>query len=200
MNKNATIDHIIVPSLHNRWSPRAFSDRPITPSTVRSLFEAARWAPSCFNAQPWRFVMATRDDRASFERLVSCLMPGNQRWASAAGLLAITVANTQFASGKPNRHAWHDVGLAVAQLTVQATHEGLAVHQMAGIDPDRARDLLHIPEGYEPVTALAVGYPSDPDSLPEDLRARELAPRTRFEQRELVFAGRWSEPASFPDE
>ena len=96
------------------------------------MIEAARWAPSCFNAQPWRFVVAVRQDEEAFERMVSCLVPGNQQWAKKAGLLAFAVAREAFEhNGKPNRHAWHDVGLAVAQLTMQATHEGLAVHQMA---------------------------------------------------------------------
>jgi uncharacterized protein (DUF924 family)/nitroreductase len=201
MQKNATASHVIHPLLHTRWSPRAFADRPLEPTLVRSLLEAARWAPSCFNAQPWRFVVATRQDGASFERVLSCLNGSNQRWAGKAALLMVTVAKTDFDhNGKPNRHAWHDVGLAVAQMTAQATAEGLCVHQMAGIDAERTREVLGIPDGFEPVTAIAVGYPGAPEALTDDLRARELVPRSRLSQREIVFNGRWDVPLAFEQE
>lgn len=200
MQKKANVEHVIHPLIRERWSPRAFEDRSITSREVRALFEAARWAPSSFNEQPWRFVVALRHEGADFERLLSCLTPNNQRWASRAGMLAVAVARSRFTkSDKPNRHAWHDVGLAVAQLTVQATSMGLRVHQMAGIDAERARDVLQIPDGYEPVTGIAVGYPADPEVLPDDLREREQGNRSRHRQEAFVFGGRWEEPLRVPD-
>ncbi len=168
---------------------------PVPEEALRSLFEAARWAPSCFNEQPWRFLVARRTDPEAHEKLLSCLSEGNQRWAKQAPVLALSVARTTFTrNGKPNRHAFHDVGLAVAQLTLQATTTGLVVHQMAGFDPERARRLHAIPEGFEPVAVLAIGYPGEPDDLPEDLRERERAARSRRPQREFVFTGSWGAP------
>lgn len=185
------------PAVHDlvrrRHSPRAFADRDVEPADLETLFQAARWAPSCFNEQPWSFVVASRRDRESFERIAGCLVESNRRWATSAPVLMVSVARTTFTkTGKPNRHAWHDVGLAMGQLSLQATALGLAVHQMAGFDRERARDRLDIPPGYDPVAAVAIGYPGDPASLPEDLRAREQAPRTRRETAAFVFHGRWN--------
>jgi nitroreductase len=168
----------------------------VEPAVLGSLFEAARWAASAFNEQPWRFVVATRDDEAAHARLLSTLVPGNQAWAAAAPVLIVTAVATTYArTGKPNAHARHDLGLAVGQLSVEATSRGLVLHQMAGIDADRAREACGIPEGYEPVTAIALGYPGDPASLPDALRERETALRTRRPAAESVFGGRWGEPA-----
>jgi nitroreductase len=159
---------------------------------VRSLLEAARWAASSYNEQPWHFIVATKEDPAEFERLLGCLVPGNAQWAKDAPVLMLSVAKLRYdADGTPNRHAFHDVGQATANLVLQATSLGLAAHQMGGLDAARAREEFSIPEGYEPVVAIAVGYPGDPDRLPDGLRARERAPRTRRELAEFVFAGRW---------
>ena len=140
MNKDAKLAHEIHELLRTRYSPRAFADRPVPAEALRSLFEAARWAPSSRNEQPWRFVVATREDRESFDRLAALLDPGNQRWAPRAPVLAIATTHSRFdETGKTNRHAWYDVGLAVAQLTAQASAAGLAVHQMGGFDGEAAR-------------------------------------------------------------
>ena len=166
--------------LQKRYSPRAFDGRTVAKETLRTLFEAVRWAPSSFNEQPWRFIVATQEDMAEFERLLSCLVPGNQTWAKNAPVLALSVAKLHFTrNDKPNRHASHDVGLAVAQLVTQATALGLAVHQMAGFDIEVARTTYTIPESFEPVAAIALGYSAEEPS----------ASRTRRPQDELVFQG-----------
>ena len=194
MEKPAETQYPIHDLLRRRWSPRAFSDRRVDPAIMRSLLEAARWAPSSYNEQPWSFIVATRDDPVEFGRLLSCLVEGNIQWAQHAPVLMVSVARLSFEDdGKPNRHAFHDVGLAVANLIVQATALGLVVHQMAGIFPDKIRELYGIPEGYEAVAGIALGYPGDPQSLPEGLRKRELAPRERKPVTEFVFSGRWGQ-------
>jgi len=194
MEKPAETQYPIHDLLRRRWSPRAFSDRRVDPAIMRSLLEAARWAPSSYNEQPWSFIVATKDDTAEFSRLLSCLVEGNIQWAQHAPVLMVSVARLSFEDdGKPNRHAFHDVGLAVANLIVQATALGLVVHQMAGIFPDKIRELYGIPEGYEAVAGIALGYPGDPQSLPEGLRKRELAPRERKPLTEFVFSGSWGQ-------
>ncbi len=194
MEKPAETQYPIHDLLRRRWSPRAFSDRRVDPAIMRSLLEAARWAPSSYNEQPWSFIVATKDDPVEFGRLLSCLVEGNIQWAQRAPVLMVSVARLSFEDdGKPNRHAFHDVGLAVANLIVQATALGLVVHQMAGIFPDKIRELYGIPEGYEAVAGIALGYPGDPQSLPEGLRKRELAPRERKPLTEFVFSGSWGQ-------
>ena len=196
MNKPAPVDPPVHDFIRQRWSPRAFADRDLEPGALRSLLQAAQWAPSCFNEQPWAFIVATRDQPEAFAELLGCLVPGNQTWAKSAPLLMLTAAKLAFDhNGKPNRHALHDVGLAVAQLTLQATSLGLGVHQMAGIDRGKARETYGIPEGWDPVTAVAVGHFGDPRSLPEGLRERELGPRKRKPLADFVFAGGWDEAA-----
>jgi nitroreductase len=190
--KQATPDHPIQPLLARRWSPYAFADRPVSDEDLRSVFEAARWAASSYNEQPWRYIVATKANPAEFERLLSCLVAGNQVWAKAAPVLALGCASLNFArNGQPNAAAEHDLGLASATLTLEATARGLSVHQMIGILPDKARDLYRIPDGVRPLTGLAIGYAADPGVLPDNLRGRDLAPRTRRPLAEFVFGGQW---------
>ncbi len=197
MDKPAPADHPIHDLIRRRWSPRAFAPRPIEPDKLLRLLEAARWAPSSFNEQPWAYLVATAADPAAFAKMLDCLVEGNRAWAKAAPVLMVSVAHRNFVHhNRPNPHAWHDVGLASAMLTIQATADGLAVHQMAGILPDRVRETYGVPADWDPVAGLAVGYPGDPDSLPDPLRQRELAPRTRKPLAEFVFAGAWGHPAS----
>lgn len=193
MEKPADAAWPIEELIRRRWSPRAFAERAIEPEKLARLFEAVRWSASCYNDQPWSFIVATRDETAEFARLLSCLIEGNQAWATRAGVLMVSVARLNFAhSGQPNRHAIHDVGLATAQLMLQATAMGLFAHAMAGFHPDKVRELYGVPEGYEPVAAIAAGYPGDPAVLSESQRQREVAPRTRKTQQEFVFRGRFS--------
>lgn len=193
MEKPADTQHPIHALLARRWSPRAFADRPVAPDVLRSLWEAARWAPSSANEQPWNFLVATRDDSQEFDRMLSCLVEGNQVWAKQAPVLMVSVASKLDRDKDPNAHAWYDVGQAVADLSVQATALGLFVHQMAGILPDKIRELYQIPDSHEPVTGLALGYPGTPEQLPDKLRQRELAARTRKPIGEFVFSGRWGQ-------
>ncbi len=194
MEKPAEATHPIHELLLRRWSPLAFSEQRVEPETLGSLLEAARWAPSSFNEQPWSFIIATKDDPAEYERLLSCLIEFNQQWARKAPVLMLTVASLKFARNqKDNRHAFHDVGLAAANLVVQATSLGLVVHQMAGILPDKAREVFGIPEGHEAVTGIALGYPGDAAKLDEKMRAREEAPRSRKPLVKFVFTGRWGQ-------
>jgi nitroreductase len=182
--------------LKNRWSPRAFDARPVEPEKIRSLLEAARWASSSYNAQPWHFIVGTKDDPATFTRILDTLMEVNQSWAKNAPVLILTVAKLTFDHNEEaNRHAFYDVGQAAANLVIQATDLGLGVHQMAGFSPHEARETFHIPEGFEPVSVLAIGYPSDPASLPDQLRQRELAPRERKPLAAFVFSGDWGKPS-----
>jgi nitroreductase len=162
-----------------------------------ALFEAARWAPSCFNEQPWSFIVATREDPAEYERILACLVESNIRWARQAPVLMISVAKLNFSyNDKPNRHAFHDVGLAVENLIVQAGVLGLYVHQMAGFHRDRARETYAIPETHAPVTGIALGYLGDAEKLPEDLREREQARRERNPLERFVFSGTWNQTSS----
>jgi nitroreductase len=196
MTLRATVDHPVHDLIAERWSPYAFADRPVPKADLLSLFEAARWAPSSYNEQPWSYLLATREDAEEFGRLLSCLVPGNQAWAKAAPVLALGCTSLQFVrDGRPNAAAVHDLGLASANLVLEATARGLAVHQMIGILPDRAREVYQIPVGVQPLTGLAIGYAGDPAAVPENLRARDAARRPRKPLASFVFGGRWGTPS-----
>lgn len=197
MEKPAPVAVPIHELLQRRWSPRAFADRPVEPEKLASLFEAARWAPSCFNEQPWRFLLCTRERPADFQRLLGCLAEANAVWARQAPVLLLSAAKRNFShNGKPNRHAVHDVGLAAENLVLQAVALGLCAHQMAGFDAAEAREAFAIPEEFEPVAAIAVGYPGDPTRLPAELQERERAPRVRRPRSEILFGGQWGNPSA----
>jgi nitroreductase len=198
MNKPAATDHPVHELIRERWSPRAFSDKVVPAEVLRSLFEAARWAPSSSNEQPWAFIVATKEDSATHGKVLSTLVEANQSWAKHAPVLGIAVSELAFArTGKPNRNAFYDTGAAMAHLTTEATARGLFVHQMAGFDPQKAIQVFSIPGGWEPIAAYAIGYPGEVQSLPETLRERELAARTRKPLAEFVMSGNWGQPASF---
>jgi nitroreductase len=179
--------------LRQRWSPRAFAERRVEPDKLRSILEAARWAPSSYNAQPWSFLVATKDgDPADYRRMLGCLVEGNQGWAKSAPVLMVSVATSAFThNGKPNRHAFYDTGAAVAMMTVEATALGLHMHQMAGFEPEQVRAAYDVPPTAEAVSAIAVGYVGDPASLSDDLRKREEAPGQRKPLAEFVFSKGW---------
>ena len=194
--KHARTEHPIHELLCQRWSPYCYADRSVSQQDLCALFEAARWAPSSYNEQPWRYIVARREDAAAFSMLLSCLVEGNQLWARHASVLALGVAMKNLArTGKPNRACLHDLGLASGSLCVEATARGLLVHQMIGILPDRARELYAIPDDAEPLTALAIGYHGEGADLPPALRARDREPRGRRPLSESVFAGRWGRAA-----
>ncbi len=201
MHNPAKTDHPVHDLIRERWSPRAFAQKPISAETLRSLFEAARWAPSSSNEQPWAFLVGTKDDSETHAKIVNTLVEFNQAWAKHAPVLAIAVSAMEFARNKtPNRNAFYDTGAAVAHLTTEATARGLFVHQMAGFDPQNAIELFHIPAGWQPIAVFAVGYPGDPNALPDKLRERELAPRSRKPISEFVMSGKWGHPAAFLSE
>ena len=190
--KKASPDHPIHELFVNRWSPYAFSDQPVPGEDLRALFEAARWSASNFNEQPWRYIVATRKDPEEFERLLSCLDELNQPWAKTAPVLALGCAALKFArNGQPNTTAEHDLGAASTYLSMEATNRGLSVHQMAGILPDQAREVYRIPDGFRPLTCLAIGYVGNPNTLPEKYKEVDLKPRQRKSLSEFVFRGQW---------
>lgn len=194
--KQATPAHPIHELIASRWSPYAFSERGVSQDDLCSLFEAARWTASSYNEQPWSYLVATKAEPEAFAKLLSCLVEGNQGWAAAVPVLALGCTRLRFSrNGNPNAAALHDLGLASASLTFEATARDLAVHQMIGILPDKARELFAIPEGVQPVTGLAIGYAADPAELPEKLRERDLAQRSRKPLAEFVFGGAWGQAA-----
>jgi nitroreductase len=197
--RNAQLDHPVHDLIAHRWSPYAFADRAVSDDDLRSVFEAARWAPSSYNEQPWSYIVATKQQQpAEFERVLSCLVAPNQEWAKAAPVLALGITTLNFSrNNKPNRAAYHDLGLAAGNLVTEATARGLAVHQMIGIYPDRARMLFQIPRGTEALTGLAIGYAGAPDTLSDKLRERDLATRTRKPLDRFVFTGTWGTAAPF---
>lgn len=188
--RTASTDHPVDESLANRWSPRAFSDRPVDEGVVASLFEAARWSPSASNLQPWGFVYAVHGT-ADFGRLCSCLNPQNALWAHKAALLVLALAEPVKPDGNANVHARYDLGQAVAHLTFQAGSNGLHVHQMAGFDPAQARTTMNLPPHLDAVTAIAIGYLGDAQTLPRALQEPERATRTRKPAESFVFRDRW---------
>jgi nitroreductase len=194
MEKPAPVQFPIHNLLKHRWSPRAFADREVDPAILRSLFEAARWASSSYNGQPWSFIIATRSEPEAFQRVLSCFVEFNVGWAKNAPVIGISVARLNFEkNGSPNRHSYHDVGQAMANLALEAVANGLQLHQMAGIVVDKAREALAIPEGHDPVAGFALGYPGDPQELPDQLRDRELAPSERKTADSFVYDGKWGQ-------
>jgi len=191
--KRAKPDHPILPILAERYSPYAFEPKPVEKQKLLSCLEAARWAASSFNEQPWVFLIAERENTAEFEKMLGCLMEANQAWAKHTGVLILTATKRTFTrNDNPNRVCEHDVALAVANLTVQATHEGLAVHQMAGVNLSKARQVYNVPDTHDIVTAVAIGYATTPEhAATEELGKRDAGPRTRKALSEFVFTGTW---------
>jgi nitroreductase len=163
-----------------------------------SLFEAARWAPSSYNEQPWSYIVATKDSPEEFKRLLGCLVEGNQEWAQHAPVLVLCVTTLNFKrNDKPNKAAIHDLGLAAGNVCFEATERGLFVHQMIGILPDVARDTYSIPDGSEATTAMAIGYAADPETLSDKIKERDTSSRGRKPLSEFVFSGKWGTTAGF---
>lgn len=185
----------VMPAFFHRWSPRSFADRDVSPATLAKVFEAARWAASSFNEQPWRFFVGMRGS-STWQKIFDSLGEFNQTWAKAAPVLMINAAHTRFThNGAPNRVALYDLGAAASYMTLQASALGLATHQMAGFDTEKARHALHIPEDYLIGAAIALGYQGEPADLPnEKLIQQETAPRTRKPLSEFVLA-EWDVPA-----
>lgn len=196
--KLATPEHPVHDWIRIRWSPYAFADRDVSVNDLMSLFEAARWAPSSYNEQPWRYLVATREDPREFEKMVSCLNEGNQPWARRAPVLALGLVKHTFErNGERNRSAIHDLGIASAFLTLEATARGLHVHQMIGIQQDKIRELYQVPDDVEPYTGLAIGYSGHPHDLEDKYRERDLSERSRKPMSEILFTGQFGEGIRF---
>jgi nitroreductase len=179
--------------IKTRRSPVIFSDKPVEDSKLESLFEAARWAPSSYNQQPWRFIVTVKNNKEFYKRLFDCLSPANKLWAKNVPILILSIAES--ISGynhKMNKYAFHDTGMAVCNLLFQATSLGLYVHQMGGYDNNKARKVLNIPDGFDPVAVIAVGYLAQSyDGFPAELIEREKSARVRKPLRDIVFYGTW---------
>lgn len=196
--KVAQTDHDVHELIRSRWSPRAFdADRVIPRADLLRLFEAARWAPSSENAQPWRFIVVARDESsASWRGLTAALTGSNPTWAASAPVLIVTTVRLRFEGrDADNPMAFYDAGQAFALLVVQATALGLSVRQMAGFRHADVRAACQIPEGFDPIVVSAVGYAGDPEGLAnEKHRASEKQPRRRKSVADFVFENEWGNP------
>ena len=195
--KLAKTDHPVLPVIAERWSPYAFDPRPVERQQLLSCLEAARWAPSSYNEQPWTFILAERTDDKAFAQALDCPVEGNRAWAKNVGVLLLTVVSRLFTkNGKPNRACEHDIGLSAGNLVLQATALGLATHQMIGIEPAKVRSTYNVPDNYEPLTAIAIGHAAavQPGTA-DQLAQRDLTPRTRKPLSEIIIAGGWGQPA-----
>ena len=196
MEKQAISNAKLIDSVSKRWSPIAFASTEVSEDHLFQVLEAARWAPSCFNAQPWSFIIGRQGDEKIFQQLSDSLMQGNVEWASKAPVMILAAAKPNFEhNGEPNAYAWHDIGLALGNLLNQATALGLQAHLMAGFSADALKESLGLGDQLQPVTMIALGHPGNPDDLPEESRQRELAPRSRKSLDEIVFAGKVPNPA-----
>lgn len=186
MIKTASTRLPVIDLIKNRWSARAFSEENLTAEHLLTLFEAASWAPSSMNEQPWRYRFALRGT-SRFEQIWECLLPGNQPWAKDAAALLVCTVNKNFErNGRPNRHALHDAGMANAFLLLQATQMEIYGHILAGYDSDKLRAAFELPDGEQDVCILALGFLGTPEQLDEPYRTREITPRSRRAVDEFV--------------
>ncbi len=187
MKPRPQFSHDVLDLIQQRWSPRAFSSEPVDEETILTLLEAARWAASANNEQPWRFICAAKEQEARYAKLFECLGEWNQGWAASAPVLIMTLVKPLFeASQQPNKWALHDLGLAIGNLTTQASALGLYVHSMGGFSSKRARALFDLPADVEPVTMIAVGYLGEPEQLAEPYRESELRQQQRKPLEDLL--------------
>lgn len=192
MEKPAYNDYPILEPLRQRWSPYAFAETPVAKETLLSLLEAARWAPSCYNEQPWRFVVGSKaDDPATFDKIVSTMGEFNQNWAKNTPVLILAIAKKTFShNGTPNRHAPYDLGQAMGHLTIQASALGLVMHQMAGFDPVKASEIFKLSEDFDPIAIMALGFEGNPEKLEEPYKSRHTTlERPRKALSDLILTG-----------
>jgi len=194
MQKPAITQVAIDKTLAERWSGRAYdAAKTVSQEQIIALLEAARWAPSCFGDQPWRFIVWDKTtDPASWQQAFDCLVPGNQAWVKDSPVLLVALADSLFNhNGKENRFGQYDTGAASENLCLQATAMGLMAHQMGGFDANKTRETFAIPEQYALMAMISVGYPADVSTLTGEVLERETAPRTRRPLGELFFKGTW---------
>lgn len=178
--------------IEKRWSPRAFDSREIETEKIERLFHAASLAASCYNEQPWRFIYATKEYTERYDQLFSCLVEFNQLWVKTAPMIILTLSAKHFVrNGGLNNHHRHDLGLAIGNMSLQALYMDLYIHQMAGFSPEKARELFDIPDEFDVVTMIAVGYPGDVSQLPQELQDIENSTKVRRSMNKIVFDGDW---------
>lgn len=187
--KTAATTYPVHELIRQRWSPRSFASQPVAPDALNQMFEAAAWAASAMNEQPWRYIYAHKSDTETFQKLVDCLVPGNQPWAKNAPVLVLSLVKTHYDNGNANGAALHDLGMANGNLMLEATALGLHGHFMGGFDAAKAREAFQIPESLQPVAMLALGYIGEADQLDEPFLSREKAPRQRKPVSEIAFHG-----------
>lgn len=195
MTKNASNQYPLNEFARKRWSPRAFSQEPIAIEKLQSLFEAARWSASAMNEQPWRFILGIKPDE-SWNKILETLVEGNSIWAKEVPVLILSIGKTIYSHDDSENTVFsYDVGQSVANMAIEAMNQGLYVHQMAGFSPVKAIENFIIPDGYQPITVVAAGYIGDAESLPENLKIRELAKRERKDFSHFVFSSRFGQVA-----
>ncbi|GAB3286961.1 nitroreductase family protein [Hymenobacter tenuis] len=187
--KHAPTNFPVLETIRKRWSPRAFASYPVAPETLDQVFEAASWAASAMNEQPWRYIYAHHADQETFQKMVDCLLPGNQPWAKNAPLLILALAKTQYDNGTPNGAALHDLGLANGNLILEATALGLHGHFMGGFDAAKTKEVFQLPDTLQPVAFIALGYLGAVEQLEEPFLSREKAARQRKSISEFAFHG-----------
>lgn len=185
MNKTANTQYPVNSLIKERWSARAFSDKNISEELVNQFVEAAAWAASSMNEQPWLYYAAHRGT-AAFEQMTNLLMPGNQAWAKDAAVLLLSIARKTFSNGNPNRHYMHDVGAANQNLMLEATANGVLGHLMGGFDVIKTKEVFELTDDLDPVVVIALGYPGNAEQLPAPFNEREVAPRSRKELGEIL--------------
>jgi len=196
MQKPAITQAPIHDIIAQRWSPRAYdANKAVSQAQIISLLEAARWAPSCFGDEPWRFIVWDKNkDSAAWQRALDCIVPGNQAWAMNAPVLVLICADRLFGHNqKPNRWGGYDTGAAAVSLSIQATSMGLVTHQMGGFDGEKARAAFNVPDQFEMMAMMAVGYVADVEGLSDELKERALAPRKRKPLGELFYDSVWNQ-------
>jgi len=187
---------LILEIIQERWSPYSFSSTPVEEFKLKAMFEAAGYAPSCNNEQPWMFVYSTQKEVKIFNDYLGFLVDSNRVWAKDAYALVISMARTKFSyNNKPNRHAFHDTGMAVSNLLIQALAMDVYVHQMAGYSVDKVKDYFKLNDDIEPVAMMAVGYMGDGVSLSPELLKRDEKRRPRKSANEFTFKNSLSDPA-----
>jgi nitroreductase len=191
MNREANTNYDINPLLKKRWSPRAFSEKPIENKKLQRMFEAARWSPSASNEQPWAFIIGQKGDE-TYNNIMSTLVEFNQIWSQLAPVLVVSCAKKDVVKGEgENLFRMYDLGQAVAHLTFQAAAEGLYVHQMTGFDPKKANEIFHVPDNFEALSVIAIGYIGDPAILHPNLEKMEYTDRVRKPLEEFIFSGKF---------
>lgn len=191
--KEAQTKYHLIDLIKNRWSPRAFSDKKVTKESLGQIFESARWAASCANGQPWRFILGIKGENDSYDKITSSLDEGNKIWTKSAPVLVVLVAKKTYDNGSINAWNEYDLGQAAANMATQALSEDLYVHQMAGFNPEILIKEFNIPDDFTAKTVMAIGYLGDIEVLNEKLKEREIAKRSRKDLEELVFSNNWNE-------